>query len=1185
MDISLQILVLGVPLITYQEHQIRFRSRKVLALLVYLVVNERRHSRDELMSLLWPDSDYKRARVSLRNAIFHLRQALAFADDILLIEGEQVSFDFTVPITSDIALVKAAIEDNAGVLDLEAAVAVIRGEFLSGFHINETAAFEEWINTQRGVWYHHIQSIQDRLCHHYLETMQFSKLIPIALNWLKQTSTSETAYRYLMQAYALQGKTALALQTYESCCTMLATELDIEPSVATIGLAERIRANEFQVNKNTQQISQATPGIDNFLYVGRAIEQKQLFQSYQLAREGQPQVVVIIGEAGVGKTRTAEMFLRRLALQQIPPDIIKGQAHDMGGRIPYQSLTAGLRIRLDKENAPEDLLSDVWLSELTRLFPELLDRYPDLPEPLAGDTEFVRGRLFEAITTFIQSLAEQSPIVLSLEDIQWADLGTLDLLHYLVRRWLEMGSRVLLIMTIRQEALLTNTSLANWLTALSHNVSLKRLELSLLELENTHDLVRELRDGTSDRTLTASELEFSQWLFRETGGSPFHIHELLKMLMEEETLRPSSDKKDYFDTKGAMQYIKQANRPLIPQTIRDVILARLNHLSEDGRSIATAIAVIGRACRYETVCQISGIDEMDGLSALERLLESRILVEGSLHTYRLAHDNIREIVYTQAGEARRRIFHKRALIQLKIEQAPASELAFHAHVAGMDEEAFQYSIKAGDQASHIFASKDAAYHYAIAIDLLPQIETTSTERRHLSAKYGRALELTSDFGAALEHYQRMQDWARQIDDAALYLEALLGEGILRVISINDLKRAEAIGEEALALAQSKEDTVSEATIQWHLMNVYRSTDRFDLAIKAGTRALRLAKAHDLHERLAYILHDLAAIYISIDWVASLTYNEQAMTLWRELNNTPMYLESMNLYSLQQSFIGKYDEALKGAEETFEIGTLINNQWALTYSYYVMTSVYLQKMEISNALTAAKTSLAIARESDTLGGQITMNFLLGMLYLEVGADEHAEKFSKQAYILTEQKLPLLAPITAGLFALVKIETGDFDTAGKLLDNIVYNPEDPDRLQLTIPEKAVGVYALYQQNFTKALQVSESVLATLEHFGITLFAPDFYYIKAQALIGLDRIADAETILLHSLQTLRNQNQRWYFIKIATLLIELNQSHNLETDITAIRDEVTGVISNIRSNINDQELEGQYLNLPGVKAILNT
>lgn len=181
--------------------------------------------------------------------------------------------------------------------------------------------------------------------------------------------------------------------------------------------------------------------------------------------------------------------------------------------------------------------------------------------------------------------------------------------------------------------------------------------------------------------------------------------------------------------------------------------------------------------------------------------------------------------------------------------------------------------------------------------------------------------------------------------------------------------------------------------------------------------------------------------------------------------------------------------------------------------------------------------------------------------------------------------MLAPLTTGLFALVKIETGDFDTAGKLLDNIVNNPEDPDRLQLTIPEKAVGMYALHQQNFTKALQVSQSVLATLERFGITLFAPDFYYIKAQALIGLDRIADAETILLHSLQTLRNQNQRWYFVKIATLLIELNQSHNLETDITALRDEVTGVVSAIRSNINDEELEGQYLNLTSVKAILNT
>src|SRR5262249_16244284 len=148
-------------------------------------------------------------------------------------------------------------------------------------------------------------------------------------------------------------------------------------------------------------------------------------QRYRAACHTQAQVVALIGEAGIGKTRLATEFLRWTAAQGA--DRLQGRAFETGGWLPYQPLVDALRRRLEQEHAPDDLLSDVWLVELSRLLPELRDRYPDLPLPTSdlGEAE-ARTQLFEAITRLFQALAELAPLVLFLDDLQWADAASLD---------------------------------------------------------------------------------------------------------------------------------------------------------------------------------------------------------------------------------------------------------------------------------------------------------------------------------------------------------------------------------------------------------------------------------------------------------------------------------------------------------------------------------------------------------------------------------------------------------------------------------------------------------------------------------------------------------------------------------------------------------------------------------------
>ena len=178
--------------------------------------------------------------------------------------------------------------------------------------------------------------------------------------------------------------------------------------------------------------------------------------------------------------------------------MLEGRAFEAGGRLPFQPIVDALRPRLDRENAPEDLLSDIWLAELGRLLPELRDRYPDLPIAV-GDEAVARTRLFEAIARLGQALAQRAPLVLFLDDAQWADLGSLDLLQYAARRWAESGTPVLLLLTMRAEALAEGPALGDWLTGLRRGVPLTEIDLGPLAYEDTLRLVQEFgaRGGTA----------------------------------------------------------------------------------------------------------------------------------------------------------------------------------------------------------------------------------------------------------------------------------------------------------------------------------------------------------------------------------------------------------------------------------------------------------------------------------------------------------------------------------------------------------------------------------------------------------------------------------------------------------------------------------------------------------------
>ena len=480
-------------------------------------------------------------------------------------------------------------------------------------------------------------------------------------------------------------------------------------------------------------------------------------------------------------------------------------------------------------------------------------------------------------------LAKRRPAVFVLDDMQWADVNTRDMIHYAARRWAEGGAPILLLLIIRQENYAADASLREWLIQLDRDIPLRRLLLDSLSGKAVQQLIANLksdRHGADrpqaaeiDRTAPGSaSMAFADWLWAETSGLPFFIEALLQMLIEQGFLSVLVEKDGGYDFATALQHVRAVTRLPLPPGMREVILARLERLTEAEAALLLAAAVLGRECSFAQLCQVAGLSEMTGLPALKSLLNGRLLTQtrNVRRPYALAHDYIREVVYNAGSEARRLIFHRRSLISLEADGAPAAECAFHAVASLLDEPALRYSLAAGDEAQASHALQDSLAHYNRALEAARVLGLASTSvdsqlLRRLFTNRGRSLELSLQFEAAQINYQEMVDLAVERSDSAMRLAALTSLCIIRATQtpLFNLAEAKILAAEALALAQQLGDQATEAKVLWGMLLIEVSGEGdLQKGLEYGLRSLELARESDLKEQMGFTNHDLANVYRS-----------------------------------------------------------------------------------------------------------------------------------------------------------------------------------------------------------------------------------------------------------------------------------------------------------------------------------
>src|SRR5207248_3177739 len=362
-------------------------------------------------------------------------------------------------------------------------------------------------------------------------------------------------------------------------------------------------------------------------------------------------------------------------------------------QLPYQPLIDVLRLNLEQEPAPGDLLSDVWLAELSRLLPELRDRHPELPVP-ATDEELGHHRLFEAIARLVQTWTARGPLVFFLDDMQWADTATLDLLLYLARSLADQGAPVLLLLNLQMGAESFTAAQSTWLLALKRTrMALTALLLTAFTQEETQRFVQELawaeqplevgNKGSTggypehwasiqpctntachrpvSRAVRKREaspfrkvlLPLTNWLYFQTEGHPLYLVETLKELLEREILLPALQENGSWGLvlrTGLLAQIPVGE--LIPARVRELIRSQLGRLTPSAWALLVAGAALGQGLTFERLIEVARLDEQEGLRALEELLRHGWLCEGTqveepqgFEGYAFPREMIRELGY------------------------------------------------------------------------------------------------------------------------------------------------------------------------------------------------------------------------------------------------------------------------------------------------------------------------------------------------------------------------------------------------------------------------------------------------------------------------------------------------------------------------------------------------------------
>lgn len=755
------------------------------------------------------------------------------------------------------------------------------------------------------------------------------------------------------------------------------------------------------------------------ILVGRTSQLRELEDHFHASEQGSGRLVVVAGEAGVGKTRLVAEFVERLR-QEDRAEILEGHCYDEDPAVPFGPVIEALRGWMRRKG--QGVIADPagpWLGDLARLLPEL-----GQSSPPAGEAEAAaqKRRVFEGLYQVLRPGPTQAPRLLLLEDLHWSDQTSQELLRSLVRSIDD--DRVLILATYRRDELHRRHPLTHWLAELGRERLLSEVDLAPLNPEDVAGMVGAILGR-------AAPPGFVGALYDRTGGNPFFVEEILKSIMESEDMEAVVE---------SAQHGRGLERWQIPLSVRDSVVGRTAGLDETASQVLKYAAVIGRAFDFELLLGLTGLREEQLLASIatlmERQLVSEIRQEGG-DRFEFRHALTREAIYEDLLGREKRRMHLEVL--QAIEQTRALEgngrvdqLAYHSLKARELEKAARYAELAGERAAKMCAFREAVAHYEVALELR---ETGSPrEKADLLDRLGQAAHPIGVSSVTIRYWN-----------------------------------------EARALYEEIGDVPSVAQMDLRLSRISWEAGDPKAAFTYAQSALAGLEAGPPSKDLAYAYSTLSQLHmLSSRPEEGIRWGEKAIALAEELGDERTRVHALNNIGVSLSEVGEIERGLASLEESLERALRLGLAFDTARACNNMAEILLVLGRIERAMEMYRLGVRKGEES---GADLSRGFVfgnMGAILTFQGKWTEAEEMLARGMRLGEAGMPVVRLVAQPQMARLHLMRGESETGLGLLEEIrpdVDRGGEYQNLRDVYPLMAACLYRLGRR--TEALEILDQI----------------------------------------------------------------------------------------------------------------
>jgi DNA-binding SARP family transcriptional activator/tetratricopeptide (TPR) repeat protein len=746
----LQVMLFGEAAIR-DDGDVCTRSPRALALLAFLVAHAGTgQTRQRLAGLFWPDSTDEQALTNLRRELHHLRSALG-NDPSLVVTARDLGWHDENSCEVDVRLFRHAVAAaRAASTGQDVDNALVHGELALSYYSGDfmPALDDDWAVAVRTALEDQCVEVLDLVRDAHARSGDIQPALAVARQRIALRPLEEIGYRRLMELLADMGDRAGAVSTYHRCASVLERELGVDPDPQTRALLTTLLADPAPEPAQTAPVRRGRSGVAAAPLVGRGRELQILADGWQRAVAGNPNIGVVRGDPGVGKTR----LVNELAdgVRRRGGAVAIAQCFGSSGRLALAPVADWLRS--SDLRAAVARLDPVWQAEVDRLVPS--SRSPDVGDP--GERAMIdawqRHRFFEGLSRAL--LGADRPLLLVLDNLQWCDVETLEFILYFLG--IAADNRLMLLITLRREA---EAEMSEWVQRMRSIQPLTEVSLGPLDAEDTASIA----SGINGQEWEPAE---ALLLHAATGGFPLYAVEAARTIGELRESLPVGD-------------------------LTAVLRTRLEQLSPAAQDIASLASAVGRDFDLGLLSEASDLETDTVVRAVDELWRRRIVREVG-DGYDFSHDLLRDAAYARISPAQRWLFHRRIAQGLELLHgdhldAVSAQLAKQYARAGRVDRAIAYYKRAAHVAAGVFAHIEAVRLHEEALSLIRDLpEGREKLNLELATLQAMAAPMNALYGYASpklrEVHERSIELAELLGSRETELNALVGRWTSQFVS-------------------------------------------------------------------------------------------------------------------------------------------------------------------------------------------------------------------------------------------------------------------------------------------------------------------------------------------------------------------------------------------------------------------